>query len=1089
MNPRLALLSVCSFSLISLLTFYLSATSDIDTLSPQGCRMSWMSPSYVLQSSFNHTQTPLGNRYSLWLYREVGWESPHELNGQPVLFIPGNAGSSHQVRSIASSATRQFWERPYKVAKQFEGTRVKPLDFFAVEFNEDLSAFHGPTLESETTYTSHAITHILTLYPPHTSIIVLGHSMGGVVATSLLPHPNISAIITMSTPHTLPPARFDRRIEGVYERNGRVLREDATPILSLCGGATDLMVPSESCIIPPPSSAHGGQGQGQNQDRDVYRRTIFSSALEGSWTGVGHKEMVWCHQVRWRVARAVLELGTASTVEERGKVLDTWLRDGSSLPPGVEESNTGESGNNESSGSVWLREGEYEVGEMKDGTFVLTNPTKSGTYILPTPLTSSSSSSYSDSNSGPVKFVLYLSQGSIPPTSPHTPLPLRATVRFCTPAPDPSDNSPHTTTLRCVRLRPTSLRLIPNPKPNKTFPVPGEGSDESEGVVVFEGVLPTYNLDRGADGSGNGDRGKEREDGYVGITIEGADGRGWLVGGFVSATPLRVENVRALDPFISTIRIKLPTKSIFTQVHIPNLLLHALVVYRVVPRFDEVGGGGGCSEPLLHPLLLHTSHPESHYFPLSHPSSVNARPVLLHTHTSAPYISSSFTSSLSNSSHSSHTSASSHKSDRNEPLLTSRGINLTIYTSTQCPLEAIDIAINWWGTLGRWGVRYWSALLSWCVGVVALVGWDGWGGFGGRGADDRIGLPTLTTTLTTFTKHNLPLLTLLFLLTSFLPFPPTLWLGTSGELIFAPLAPVLLLVVVGLVGVSWGVLRVLLVLVRCVLRVMRLSGRNPTPTPSSAFIPIPPPAPPSRKTIIISMGITSLVVFLVVPWQVAFLGCWIYQIFICATAVPIPIPTSASALVSIEEEEEEEEEEMQRQRQTGDVDVIPLLATPSHEDDASPSTDYYPPTNPSLSPSRTSTTYLHQYQQLEHYNRSNEYLLLLMTWLFPLAAPVLAVWVRTLFTAGYTTPFDGDHNFMYVAPFVALLELGPLHAGLFAKRCVRGISVSWVFVLLAVVAFMFGPKRTYIVFDAASVALGIVLLVELVPPSRFRTRT
>jgi len=70
------------------------------------------------------------------------------------------------------------------------------LDVFAVEFNEDLSAFHGPTLLSERTYVLDAIRYILSLYPLDTSIVVMGHSMGGVVATSLLPSPNISAIIT-----------------------------------------------------------------------------------------------------------------------------------------------------------------------------------------------------------------------------------------------------------------------------------------------------------------------------------------------------------------------------------------------------------------------------------------------------------------------------------------------------------------------------------------------------------------------------------------------------------------------------------------------------------------------------------------------------------------------------------------------------------------------------------------------------------------------------------------------------------------------------------------------------------------------------
>ena len=39
-----------------------------------------------------------------------------------------------------------------------------------MEFNEDLSAFHGSTLESQIAYTSKAISYILSLYPPGTDI-------------------------------------------------------------------------------------------------------------------------------------------------------------------------------------------------------------------------------------------------------------------------------------------------------------------------------------------------------------------------------------------------------------------------------------------------------------------------------------------------------------------------------------------------------------------------------------------------------------------------------------------------------------------------------------------------------------------------------------------------------------------------------------------------------------------------------------------------------------------------------------------------------------------------------------------------------
>ena len=114
-----------------------------------------------------------------------------------------------------------------------------------VDFNEDLSAFHGPTLASQRQYSADTISYILSHYPPGTKIVILGHSMGGVVATGLLPTSQIAAIITMSTPHSVPPARFDSRMDAIYSNSLERLDNDPTPILSLCGGITDTMIPSE----------------------------------------------------------------------------------------------------------------------------------------------------------------------------------------------------------------------------------------------------------------------------------------------------------------------------------------------------------------------------------------------------------------------------------------------------------------------------------------------------------------------------------------------------------------------------------------------------------------------------------------------------------------------------------------------------------------------------------------------------------------------------------------------------------------------------------------------------------------------------
>lgn len=70
-----------AFVILSALLVYVGyreSTKNTARLSPQGCRMSWMSPSYILQSEFDELWTPLSRRYSLWLYREVEWDStPH----------------------------------------------------------------------------------------------------------------------------------------------------------------------------------------------------------------------------------------------------------------------------------------------------------------------------------------------------------------------------------------------------------------------------------------------------------------------------------------------------------------------------------------------------------------------------------------------------------------------------------------------------------------------------------------------------------------------------------------------------------------------------------------------------------------------------------------------------------------------------------------------------------------------------------------------------------------------------------------------------------------------------------------------------
>lgn len=44
-----------------------------------------------------------------------------------------------------------------------------------------------------------------------------------------------------------------------------------------------------------------------------------------------------------------------------------------------------------------------------------------------------------------------------------------------------------------------------------------------------------------------------------------------------------------------------------------------------------------------------------------------------------------------------------------------------MYTSPDCPVASLRLHIDRWGTLGRAGARYWTAVPGWAVGIVMWV--------------------------------------------------------------------------------------------------------------------------------------------------------------------------------------------------------------------------------------------------------------------------------------------------------------------------------------------------------------------------------
>lgn len=74
------------------------------------CKMTYMYPNYI---KLDGIKSKYSSIYQLFLYKEMisinkKNSNIFPLQGVPVLFIPGNAGSYKQVRSIASEAARIF---------------------------------------------------------------------------------------------------------------------------------------------------------------------------------------------------------------------------------------------------------------------------------------------------------------------------------------------------------------------------------------------------------------------------------------------------------------------------------------------------------------------------------------------------------------------------------------------------------------------------------------------------------------------------------------------------------------------------------------------------------------------------------------------------------------------------------------------------------------------------------------------------------------------------------------------------------------------------------------------------------------------
>uniref|UniRef100_A0A8D2L2V6 GPI inositol-deacylase n=1 Tax=Varanus komodoensis TaxID=61221 RepID=A0A8D2L2V6_VARKO len=240
--------------------------------------------------------------YELYLYGEGSYAEENRnliLTGIPVLFLPGNAGSYKQVRSFGSIALRKAEDIDYKYH----------FDVFSVNFNEELVALYGGSLQRQTRFVHECIKVILKLYKGQVfaprSVTVVGHSMGGLIARALLTLKNfktelLNILVTQATPHIAPVMPLDQYLTDFYTAVNHNWIQKAQEIrnlttLSVAGGFRDYQVRSGLAFLP-------------KLDHQSSALSVVSSAVPRVWASTDHLSVVWCKELILATVRAFLDL-------------------------------------------------------------------------------------------------------------------------------------------------------------------------------------------------------------------------------------------------------------------------------------------------------------------------------------------------------------------------------------------------------------------------------------------------------------------------------------------------------------------------------------------------------------------------------------------------------------------------------------------------------------------------------------------------------------------------------------------------------------------------------------------------------------
>lgn len=561
------------------------------------------------------------------------------------------------------------------------------LDFFSVDFNEDFSAFHGQTILDQAEYLNDAVAYILSLYhdtrrsqrdpglPDPSSVILVGHSMGGVVARTMLTMPNyqsnsINTIVTMSAPHARPPVSVDTESVRTYKRINDYWRQAYTQkwandnplwhvtLISIAGGGLDTVVPSDFASLE--SLVPGTHGF-----------TVFTSGIPNVWTGADHIQTTWCVQLMKPIVRSIFSTldvhrpGQTKPRAERMRIFRRWYLTG--MEDVVEKTLP----QKESSTLLTLEDNSHSVMSLGD-SLVLRDFGRAGkpkAHLLPVPVRSPQ---------GSKKFILLSDQQLEEPRTS-----AQIEVLFCSNFPlqhgqsstlfsmnmDLSGDTSGSTRLACKNA---ASDVIPLPASKRMSAHP---YDKAQPLSYLQ-----YNLEDLADYQ------------FVAVVDKATEpSQGWAIAEFSDKVDSITETDLGLRRLLSFgLHLRIPAARPFmTEIKIPALH-SSLLAFRLNLGKSACGDGEELFTPLLRQYL---SEPhESKYF-------VNVKDANISLHGVAPFMPPPL-----------------HAQTVNE------GVSLQFWSDPTCN-SSIDVSMNVDipGSMGKLVMRYRMVFAAFPLVIVALV--------------------------------------------------------------------------------------------------------------------------------------------------------------------------------------------------------------------------------------------------------------------------------------------------------------------------------------------------------------------------------